>query len=563
MNPKMYSYRQMIACRLSQITGRIAGNFKINLCVSKISQDPEIQLFLEPNLLNTESNCNRCIRSLANLETDIEDVRLDRNENKIVLRLHRQKFIQSAFHDFTYSRLKLYKRPKTSIEFSSPNIAKPFHAGHLRSTIIGNFLANLYDHLGHQVTKINYLGDWGTHMGYLKLGVDLKNLTENEIKQNPIEKLRQAYVHAYKQAEYDEELHSKAKQIFCDLENAESNTLHSWDNFRTYAVNELERMYKRLGISFDYYYWESQYRANNISDVISLLESRNLLHTQHDGSRTIKVENRVVPMMKSDGSTLYLTRDVAALIDRQQRFNFDNIMYVVDNGQSDHFNALVSIAHQLNLPCASKISHVKFGRVLGMSTRKGTSVLLDDILDEADSLMKNKQLNTKTTKIDVHRNPEVSAILGTTAVIINDLKQQRMRNYDFNWDKALQVEGDSGIKLQYTHCRLWSLQQNVESTNQTECIPEMFPEKEALDLICTIVKFGDILVESEEKREACVLVNYLFGLCNAINRAMRVLHVKNEPYREKQIQRLQLFVLARKVLQRGMEILGLKPLLNM
>lgn len=277
--------------QLSQLTGRIVEDPKLTLSISKGSENPEIYSLIKSNALKTDKNVESRIRSLCDQEPEIENVRLEREENrsKIVFQLNRQKFIENAYRNATCAKFKLDNPPKTLIEFSSPNIAKPFHAGHLRSTIIGNFLANLYDHLGHQVTKINYLGDWGTQMGYLKLGVDLKNWTKSEIQRNPIELLCQAYVHAHAQAEGNEELHLRAKQIFCDLENADSDATNAWNEFRVYTVDELKRMYNRLGISFDHYYWESQYRANDISDVISLLDSRNLLHTQDDGSRTITV----------------------------------------------------------------------------------------------------------------------------------------------------------------------------------------------------------------------------------------------------------------------------------
>ncbi|XP_058465421.1 probable arginine--tRNA ligase, cytoplasmic isoform X2 [Malaya genurostris] len=239
-------------------------------------------------------------------------------------------------------------------------------------------------------------------------------------------------------------------------------------------------------------------------------------------------------------------------------------MYVVDNGQSDHFSTLVSIAQHLKLPYASNVTHVKFGRVRKMSTRKGTAVFLKDILDEAEVRMKQKLCSKQTTKINISDISGTTSILATTAVVVNDLKQRRMREYDFSWDKALQSDGDCGIKLQYTHCRLWSLEEQFgHYCIKAKCSPLLLSEKEAIDLVFEIAKFDAILIESMERKEACVLVNYLFQLCNCANRAVHTLNVKNEDCINKRIQRMILFTTARKVLYVGMKVLGLTPLLKM
>ncbi|XP_055546165.1 probable arginine--tRNA ligase, mitochondrial isoform X2 [Wyeomyia smithii] len=527
--------------------------------------EPTAQLTLPSSLLQSCPDIRASINTLFDKEPRIKKVEYidEGRKHKIVLRLDQNQFVRTIINNDNSSKIqKFLKAPKTVLEFSSPNIAKPFHAGHLRSAIIGNFLSNLYHHLGHNVVKINYLGDWGTQFGYLKLGVELKQLTKEDIKVNPIERLYEAYVHAYKDASNDEKLQAKARQIFANLENGKIEELETWDDIRSYAVDELRNVYSRLGITFDQYHWESQYGISMIAEVLALLDKKGVVHSQDDGRKTVQVGNRTVPIVKSDGTTLYLTRDVAALIDRYKNFCFDNIYYVVDNAQSDHFAALISIAHQLNLPYAGNIAHIKFGRVKGMSTRKGTVVFLKDILDEAEILMRRKQLSTKTTKIDISNDEETTAVLATTAVVINDLKQRRMRDYDFSWDKALQSDGDSGIRMQYTHCRLCSLEDSF-GVPREQCNPEYLPEKEALALVCEIAKFDEALADAEEKKEACVLVSYLLGLCNAINRAMQTLNVKNQECSKKQVQRMLLFMTARKTLHRGMEILGLRPLQKM
>ncbi|KAM7359651.1 arginyl-tRNA synthetase, mitochondrial [Cochliomyia hominivorax] len=452
-------------------------------------------------------------------------------------------------------------------EYSSPNIAKPFHVGHIRSTIIGNVLANLHHCLGYPITKMNYLGDWGTQFGLLQVGVELLQVNEQQMQENPIETLYRAYVTANKEAEKDSSIAEKARNYFKDLESGKQSEdlIKQWQKYREYTIQNLETVYKRLGVSFDVYDWESQYSQTHITSVIQQLERKNLLLPEKDGRKVVIVDKRRVPVIKSDGSTLYLARDIAALLDRWQRFNFENIFYIVENGQTDHFRACFETTSKLNeeIP-ESKLKHVKFGRIHGMSTRKGQAVFLKDLLDEARDIMYEKQLKSPTTKVDI-TSSEVADVLGVSAVIINDLKQRRQRDYEFSWDKALQVNGDTGIKLQYTHCRLNNLiEQNANiNTQQIQFSWKHLQQPEAYELINEIARFPQILWQAKEQLEACVLVNYLFALSNTTSRALKRLPVKTETDVALQQHRLLLFKNAKIVLKQGMEILGLKPLNKM
>lgn len=282
-------------------------------------------------------------------------------------------------------------------EYSSPNIAKPFHVGHIRSTIIGNVLANLHQNLGYPVTKMNYLGDWGTQFGLLQVGVEILQVTEQQMQKNPIETLFKAYVAANKQAEQDSSIAERARNYFKDLESGKqsSDLIKQWQKYREYTIQNLEQVYKRLGVSFDVYDWESQYSQSHITAVIKQLEAKHLLLPEKDGRKIVVVDKRRVPVIKSDGSTLYLARDIAALLDRWQRFKFENIFYIVENGQTDHFRACFQTTSKLNEDIKeSRLKHVKFGRIHGMSTRKGQAVFLKDLLDEAKDIMYEKQLQS-------------------------------------------------------------------------------------------------------------------------------------------------------------------------
>ncbi|XP_037940781.1 probable arginine--tRNA ligase, mitochondrial [Teleopsis dalmanni] len=455
-------------------------------------------------------------------------------------------------------------------EYSSPNIAKPFHVGHLRSTIIGNTLGNLYRQLGYNVTKLNYLGDWGTQFGMLQIGVEMLNVTSEQMKTEPIATLYNAYVAANTAAKTDPNITEKARRCFNELEiGTNSETTQQWQLYREYTIAELDRMYARLGVKFDFYDWESQYSQQQISSILKSLSEKSLLLNEQDGRKVVQVDDRRVPLIKSDGSTLYLARDIAALIDRFKRFQFNNIFYVVDSAQTDHFNACFKTTAALCPDISlSKLRHIKFGRILGMSTRSGNAVFLRDVLDEARDIMHEKQLKSTTTKVNISITNDdklVSDALGVSAVIINDLKQRRQRDYEFNWEKALQVNGDTGIKLQYTHCRLSSLLENMADINTIDAIPNLhyLQEPIAEELLYEIARCDRVLWLTKEHLEPCILVNYLFSLCNTTSRALKLLNIKSETCTSKQQNRILLFRAAKHTLNKGMKILGLNPLNKM
>lgn len=300
------------------------------------------------------------------------------------------------------SDYRLTEEPKENIivEYSSPNIAKPFHIGHLRSTIIGNFIANVFATYGHNVTRVNYLGDWGTQFGFLKLGMEMSGLSDEEVAKDPIKHLFNAYVQANRMAESDPEFATKAREVFSQMENGELPDLEAWRQYREYTVKEMEQVYGRLGVRFDVYAWESDYRKVNILNQLDLLRKSGYLQVEADGKETFVLDEDVRrPILKSDGSTLYLTRDVAAVVDRQERYKFDRMYYVAGNEQHQHFDSLFKIAKKIGVPNADKLYHVKFGKVEKMSTRKGNVVFLSDILDEIQDLMYNKQINSPSKQI--------------------------------------------------------------------------------------------------------------------------------------------------------------------
>lgn len=308
------------------------------------------------------------------------------------------ELFQEPFQSASTSSLFASIEPeKILVEFSSPNIAKPFHMGHLRSTIIGNCISNIMHRINHRIVRINYLGDWGTQFGYLAMGMEMNQVTGEQMQSNPIQHLFDAYVLANRSAESDPSLADKARKIFCDLENGTTVNLDSWHSYRDHTVAELRHMYSRLGVHFDEYNWESDYRRTNIqTSILDEMIRKGVLIRESDDRHTVRVGNRIVPVIKSDGTTLYLARDIAALKQRSHQHNFDRMLYVVDNSQFDHFNALFDVGRQMAIPGVAGAQHVKFGRIKGMSTRKGNVVFLTDILNEAKDIMHQKQYESKS-----------------------------------------------------------------------------------------------------------------------------------------------------------------------
>lgn len=317
--------------------------------------------------------------------------------------LNRNHFVKHTLENvLDPPSLKLIDVPRENIvvEYSSPNIAKPFHMGHLRSTMIGNAVANILAAYGHNVTRINYLGDWGTQFGFLKLGMDMKSYAPAELEANAIRCLYEAYVHANQAAESDESVGKRAREIFNRMECDDSPNMGAWNSYRDFTVKELERVYARLNVVFDEYAWESDHRKARIQPVLDRLQASGCTETDDDGLMSFVHETGDKwPILKSDGSTLYLTRDIAAIVERQQKYAFDRMYYVVGSEQSAHFEALFAIAKKLGVRNAERLQHIRFGKLQHMSTRKGTAVFLDDILNEARDVIHAKQLESKCEEI--------------------------------------------------------------------------------------------------------------------------------------------------------------------
>jgi len=448
------------------------------------------------------------------------------------------------------------------IDYSSPNIAKPFHVGHLRSTIIGNCLKNVYQALGYRVISINYLGDWGKQFGLLVLAFQ-KWGDKEELKEDPLKYLYKLYVKINRAAEEDPSLDSKARELFKQMEKGDERILEYWQKFRAFSIKKYEQIYNRLGISFDVYSGESQYNEY-MKKIIREIKDKKLWQSSQ-GARIIDLQEynlNVALIKKEDGTTLYLTRDIAAADERCQKYHFDKMLYVVGIDQKLHFGQLFKILELLGRKWASRCVHVDFGRVQGMSTRKGKTIFLEDLLDEGQKRALEK-MKTNLDKFSQLKNARLTAdICGLSAIIFADLSNKRIKNYQFDWDQILNFEGDTGLYLQNAHARIAGIMRKsgIELTDKIDY--SALKEKEAVSLIRWLARYPEILKLAGNKYEPSFLCTYLLELARYFHKAYHLMRVKGEVSTIAQA-RMNLFWATKQVLGNGMRLLGMKLLERM
>ncbi|NXF73845.1 SYRM protein, partial [Sclerurus mexicanus] len=460
-------------------------------------------------------------------------------------------------------------KQKAVIEFSSPNIAKKFHIGHLRSTIVGNFIANLKAAVGHEVVRINYLGDWGMQFGLL--GVGFQSFGNKEkLKSSPLQHLFEVYVQINKAAE-DENTKKLAKDFFRKLEEHDEQTLSLWKQFRDFSIEEYIQIYKRLGVHFDEYSGESYYREK-AQEVLKMLKDKGLLQKTTKGTGIVDLSEKkdlslVSTVMRSDGTSLYITRqvspsvDLAAAIDRMNRHSCDTMIYVTDKSQSNHFQHLFQILKLMGYDWVERCQHVSFGLVQGMKTRRGEVIFLEDVLNEVRSRMLQNMTSAKTTK-EIQDPVETAEKVGLAALIIQDFRGLLSSDYQFSWDRALQSRGDTGVFLQYTHARLHSLEQRHGNAQLTDVNVACLQEPDAISVLQHLLRYDEVLYRSSQDLQPKHIVSYLLTLSHLASVAHKTLPVKGSAPEVAQA-RLCLFEAARLVLASGMKLLGITPVTQM
>ncbi|MDR5601981.1 arginine--tRNA ligase [Staphylococcus coagulans] len=440
-----------------------------------------------------------------------------------------------------------------TMDISSPNIAKPFSMGHLRSTVIGNAMALIMEKLNYQPVKINHLGDWGTQFGKLIVAYQ-KWGDKDAITADPIPELFKLYVKFHEAAEHDEKLNEEGRHAFLMLEQNHQAYTELWQWFREVSLNAFNQLYQRLNITFDSYNGEAFYN-DKMESVVELLKKKHLL-VLDQGAEVVKLSDMPPALIKkNNGSTLYITRDLATAIYRKETYDFSYSYYFVGNEQSLHFKQLIEVLKLMGYQWANHMKHISFGMILKdgkkMSTRKGKVIFLEDVLNEAVALAKSniKEKSTKLKNID-----EVSEQVGIGAVIFNDLKHDRQNDIEFNLEEMLKPEGNTCLYLQYTNARIHAIirKANVES----EKLKIKNLDKEAWDIVKTIDLFDEVLISAMERKSPAELAKYLLQLARRFNTYYAKVRILDD--QEMLNDRIGVLLSVSTVIEEGLRLLGIK-----
>ena len=402
------------------------------------------------------------------------------------------------------------------IDYSSPNIAKPFHIGHLRSTVIGNALYNIYKFLGYNVIGINHLGDYGTQFGKLIEGYKRWG-KEYDIESNPIDELTKIYVRINNLCKEDESVLEECRNNFKKLEDGDEYCTELWQKFRKLSLKEFQRVYDLLDVHFDSLNGEAFY-SDKMAEIVSILEKTGKL-VESEGARVINLDEYDMPpciIEKTNGSTTYATRDLAAIMYRARTYNFDKAIYVTSYEQILHFKQVFETAKLLGLDkkYTDGLIHVPFGMVQlktgKMSTREGNIIKLEDLLNEAISRV-SKVIEEKNS--DLENKEEVAKKVGIGAVIFNDLYNSRIKDEIFDWDTMLNFNGETGPYLQYMYVRTNSVLEKVNKMPNINAINvELLQDNASVNLIKEMYNFGNIVKQAADKNEPYIISRYLINI---------------------------------------------------
>ncbi|KRE93385.1 arginine--tRNA ligase [Paenibacillus sp. Soil766] len=449
------------------------------------------------------------------------------------------------------------------IDYSSPNIAKPFHVGHLRSTVIGNALYNIHAFLGYNCVGINHLGDWGTQFGKLIVAYHLWGSKE-AVNQRAIDELLDLYVKFHEEAEKDPTLEDQARSWFTRMEQGDQEALALWQWFVEISLTEFQKIYKLLGVQFDLYQGESFYN-DKMEPVIQELKEKQLLE-EDEGASLVRLDAfGMAPalMLKKDGSSLYHTRDLSAAVYRADKYEFEKLLYVTDYAQNLHFQQLFKVVELMGYAWSSKLEHVAFGRVSieggSLSTRKGNVIRLESVLEQ--SIQKIRDV-IEARNPGLANKAQVAEQVGIGAVIFNDLSANRIKDIDFSWEEALNFEGETGPYVQYTYARACSVLKKAQLPDgDVVQIPEVdgarLQDKEAMAVVKMLYLFTERVEQAMVKLEPSIVSRYLIDLAQAFNRFYHTCYILVEETQVRET-RLALVQCVRITLRNGLKLIGLQ-----
>ncbi|MDQ0202026.1 arginine--tRNA ligase [Neobacillus ginsengisoli] len=476
--------------------------------------------------------------------------------------LNKQTVAQKLITDIlqkkeSYGALDLGEGGKVTIDMSSPNIAKPFSMGHLRSTVIGNSLALIADKCNYYPLKINHLGDWGTQFGKLITAYKLWGEAE-QVRKNPIKELLALYIKFHEEAQTDPSLVEEGRKWFKRLEEGDAEALTLWQWFRDESLTEFSRIYELMNVQFDSFAGEAFYN-DKMDPVVKLLEEKQLL-VESDQALVVELTEEQLPpclIKKSDGATLYATRDLAAAIYRKENYDFKKSLYVVGHEQSLHFKQLIAVLDKMGYGWAQQMDHVPFGMMLKdgkkMSTRKGKVILLEEVLNESISMARQ---NIEEKNPNLLYKDEVARQVGVGAVIFHDLKNHRMNDIEFSLEEMLRFEGETGPYVQYTYARACSILRKGQWQSELSAEINHDSWDKEWKVISYLMEFPNTIKRAFENLDPSQVAKYVIDLAQAFNKYYGEVKILEES--AEQQAKLALTASVTIVLKEGLRLLGLE-----
>ncbi len=442
------------------------------------------------------------------------------------------------------------------IDYSSPNMAKRFHIGHLGTTAIGNSIKRIYEFAGYKCYGINHLGDWGTQYGRLAVAYE-KWGSREEVERLGVKELERIYQKFYIEAEKDPSLNDEARAAFTKMENGDEELLSIWRWFREISLKEFMTTYNLLGIDFESYSGESFYN-DKMDAVVKEIDEKGLL-VESEGAKIVPLDDYNMPpciILKSDGSTIYATRDITAALYRKKTYNFDKCIYVTDAGQSLHFAQFFKVIGLMGYDWEKELVHVPYGKIsVGgqkLATRAGNAVLLTDLFDEAISRVR-AVIEEKNP--DCANKEEIARKVGVGAVIFNQLSTGRIKDINFIWEDALNFDGNTGPYVQYTYARSCSI---LEKADCTESLPsDVTLSSDEKEMISTLARFSEKVRQALEEHEPSVISRYLLDVCHAFNRFYHNCPILRASDSEKSV-RLAICRVTKNVIGNGLWLIGME-----
>ncbi|MCI7239300.1 MAG: arginine--tRNA ligase [Peptoniphilaceae bacterium] len=462
-----------------------------------------------------------------------------------------------------YAKTELGNGKTIVIDFSSVNIAKPFHIGHIRSTVIGDALRNIHEFLGYDVVATNYIGDYGTQFGTMIAAYRLWGDRET-INQDPINELLKLYVRYNTEAEDNEAMKDDARAAFRELEEGNEEAVSLWKWFKEISLKEFEKVYGMLDIKFDNYNGES-FHSQFMPQVLEELKEKNLLE-ESEGSLIVNLRDYdLTPaiIVKSNGSSAYITRDIATAIYRKNTYDFDENLYVVASQQNLHFKQLRKILELMGYDFYKDCIHIPFGMVslkdATMSTRKGQVVFLEDVLNKA--IEKTKAI-MEDRNSDIENIDETSRIVGIGAVKFNELYNSRIKDYVFDWDELLNFDGETGPYVQYTYARAKSVLRKADFKEGEGLNFARISSDEEFSLVKSLDAFKDAVIRAKEKYEPSIIARSICEIAQNFNRFYNTSQIMVDD-QELKTERLYLTYATSLVIKEGLALLGIKTVEKM